>query len=78
VGTLLELPCEIATALFFAAAIGVGAGAVVAGHTHRLSPAVHAAIGAFAVASASFGYALWRNHRWRSRRMFGRVGFFRA
>jgi hypothetical protein len=72
VGTLLELPREIATALFFAAAIAVGAGAIVAGQTHRLSPALHVATGVFAVAVASFAYAIWRNHRWRSRRMFRR------
>jgi hypothetical protein len=72
-GTLLELPREIATALFFAAAIGIGTGALVAGRTHRLLPAVHVALGAFAVAAVSFGYAIWRNHRWRSRRMFGRI-----
>lgn len=71
-GTLLELPREIATALFFAAAIAVGAGALVAGRTHRLMPALHVALGVFAVAIASFVYAIWRNHRWRSRRMFGR------
>jgi hypothetical protein len=70
VGTLLELPREIATALFFAAAIGIGAGALVAGRTQRLLPAFHVAIAVFAIAIASFGYAIWRNHRWRSRRMF--------
>ena len=71
-GTLLELPREIATALFLAAAIAVGAGALVAGRTQRLLPAIHVALAAFAVAIASFGYAIWRNHRRRPRRMFGR------
>jgi hypothetical protein len=28
------------------------------------------ALGAFAIAVASFGYAIWRNHRRHSRRMF--------
>jgi hypothetical protein len=70
VGTLLELPREIATALFFAAAIGIGAGALVAGHTQRLQPAAYVSLSAFAVALASFGYAIWRNHSSRSRRMF--------
>lgn len=70
--TLLELPREIATALFFAAAIGIGAGALVAGRTQRLLPAFHVALITFAVAIASFGYAIWRNHRRHSRRMFGR------
>ncbi len=72
-GTLLDLPREIATALFFAAAIGIGAGAVVAGRTQRLLPALHVALGAFAIAVASFGYAIWRNHRRHSRRRFTRL-----
>jgi hypothetical protein len=55
-GTFLDLPREIATALFFAAAIAVAAGALVAG--------------AFVIALASFAYAIWRNHRRHSRRMF--------
>ncbi|MBO0763720.1 MAG: hypothetical protein J2P50_03890 [Hyphomicrobiaceae bacterium] len=71
-GTLLELPREIATALFFAAAIGVAGGALIAVRTHRLMPALYVALGTFAMALTSFGYAIWRNHRWRSRRMFGR------
>jgi len=70
-GTLLDLPREIATAFFFAAAIGVATGAVVAGRTQRLAPAVPVALGAFGIAAASFGYAIWRNRRLRSRRMFG-------
>ena len=70
-GRLLELPREIATAFFFAAAIGIATGAVVAGRTQRLAPALPVALGAFAVAAMSFGYAIWRNHRRRSRRMFG-------
>jgi membrane protein implicated in regulation of membrane protease activity len=72
-GKLLELPCEIATAFFFAAAIGIATGAVVAGRTQRLAPALPVALGAFAIAAASFGYAIWRNHRGRSRRMFGHL-----
>lgn len=70
-GRLLELPREIATAFFFAAAIGIATGAVVAGRTQRLAPALPVAAWAFAIAAASFGYAIWRNHRWQSRRMFG-------
>jgi hypothetical protein len=69
-GKLLELPREIATAFFFAAAIGIATGAVVAGRTQRLAPALPVALGAFVIAAVSFGYAIWRNHRWRSRRMF--------
>jgi hypothetical protein len=71
-GRLLELPREIATAFFFAAAIGIATGAVVAGRTQRLAPAFPVALGAFAIAAASFGYAIWRHHRLRARRMFGR------
>ena len=36
----------------------------------RLLPAFHVALGAFAIAAASFGYAIWRNHRRHPRRMF--------
>jgi hypothetical protein len=73
VRALLELPVEIATAFFFSASIGVGAGAVVATHTHRLAPAFQVAVAAFLLAAASFGYAIWRGHRSRSRRMFRRL-----
>jgi hypothetical protein len=73
-GTLLDLPRQVATALFFAAAIAVSAGALVASQTHRLQPAVHVALASFAAGVASFGYAIWRNHRRRRpRRMFGRT-----
>ena len=71
--TLFELPAEIATAFFVAASVGVGAGAVVASRTQRLAPAFQVALAAFAVAAASFAYAIWRNHRPRSRRMFRRI-----
>ena len=69
-GTILDLPRDIATALFFAAAIGIAAGALIAGRTQRLLPALHVALGAFLVALASFAYAIWRTHRRHSRRMF--------
>jgi hypothetical protein len=70
-GRFLELPREIASAFFFSAAIGVVAGAVVAGRTQRLAPALPVALTAFGIAAVSFGYAIWRSHRVRSRRMFG-------
>lgn len=71
--TLLDLPAEIATAFFFSASIGVAAGTITASHTHRLVPACQVALAAFLVASASFGYAIWRARRLRSRRMFRRI-----
>jgi len=71
--TLFDLPAEIATAFFFAASIGVGAGTVAASHTQRLVPAFQVALAAFLVAAASFGYAIWRGRRLRSRRMFRRI-----
>jgi membrane protein implicated in regulation of membrane protease activity len=71
--TLLDLPAEIATAFFFAASIGVGAGTVAASHTHRLAPTFQVALAVFLVAAASFGYAIWRARRLRSRRMFRRM-----
>jgi hypothetical protein len=70
---VLDLPAEIATAFFFAASIGVGAGTVAASHTHRLVPAFQVALVAFLVATASFGYAIWRSRRLRSKRMFRRI-----
>jgi len=73
VRALLELPVEIATAFFFAASVGIGAGVVAASRIHRLGPALLVALAAFVVAAASFGYAIWRNHRSRSRRMFRRI-----
>jgi predicted DCC family thiol-disulfide oxidoreductase YuxK len=72
-GTLLDLPREIATAFFFAAAIAVASGALIAGRTHRLMPALYVALATFLIALTSFAYAIWRNHRWRSRRMFGPI-----
>jgi membrane protein implicated in regulation of membrane protease activity len=71
--TVLDLPAEIATAFFFAASIGVAAGTIAASHTHRLIPAFQVALAAFLLASASFGYAIWRARRLRSRRMFQRI-----
>ncbi len=71
--TLLDLPAEIATAFFFAASIGIASGTIAASHTHRLSPAFQVALAAFLMASASFGYAIWRARRLRSRRMFHRI-----
>jgi len=71
--TLLDLPAEIASAFFFAASIGIAAGTIAAHHTHRLVPAFQVALAAFLLASASFGYAIWRARRLRSRRMFRRI-----
>ena len=65
--TLLHLPLEMATALFFAASIGIGAGVVATSYTHRLGDGIRAAIAAFILAAAGFGYALWRQYRPRSK-----------
>jgi hypothetical protein len=77
-GNLLELPREIATAFFFAAAIGIATGTVAVVRTQRLAPALPVALAAFGLAALSFGYAIWRNRRWRSRRMFGPRSFSTA
>lgn len=61
--TLLHLPVEIATAFFFAASIGIGAGVATISFTHRLGDGLKVAILAFLVAAAGFGYAIWRHHR---------------
>ncbi|MBX9588523.1 MAG: hypothetical protein K2X43_04410 [Hyphomonadaceae bacterium] len=65
--TLLHLPLEIATAFFFAASIGIGAGAVATSYTHRLGDGVRMALVGFLVAAAGFGYVIWRHYRPRSR-----------
>lgn len=65
--TLLHLPLEIATAFFFAASIGVGAGVVAISYTHRLGDGFRIALAAFLAAGAGFGYAIWRNYRPRRR-----------
>lgn len=61
--TLLHLPLEIATAFFFAASIGIGAGVVATSYTHRLGDGLKMALVAFLVAGAGFGYAIWRAYR---------------
>lgn len=71
--TLLHLPIEIATAFFFAASIGVGAGVVTTSYTQRLGDGLRTAVVAFLVAAAGFGYAIWRNYRPRSRRSVRRL-----
>ncbi len=71
--TLLHLPIEIATALFFAASIGIGSGVVAVSYTHRLGDGLRTALIAFLAAAASFGYAIWRNHRPRPKRTARRV-----
>lgn len=73
VRTLLHLPLEIVTALFFAASIAVGAGVVAISYTHRLGPGFTMALVAFLLAAAGFGYGLWRTYRPRPKRMFGRL-----
>jgi hypothetical protein len=61
--TLLHLPLEIATAFFFAASIGIGAGVVATSYTHRLGDGLRAAAAAFLVAVAGLGFVIWRNYR---------------
>ena len=66
--TLLLLPLEIATAFFFAASIGVGAGVAAVSYTHRLGDGFRIALAAFVAATFGFGYAIWRQYRPRSRK----------
>lgn len=61
--TLLHLPLEIATAFFFAASIGIGAGVVATSYTHRLGDGLRVAAVALVLAAAGFGFAIWRNYR---------------
>lgn len=66
---LLYLPVEIATAFFFAASIGIGSGVVVISYTHRVGDGVKAALVAFLVAAAAFGYSIWRSYRPRQKQV---------
>ena len=61
--TMFHLTIEILTALFFAASIGIGAGVVATSFTHRLGDGLKMAVVAFLVASATFGYLIWRTYR---------------
>ena len=60
---LLHLPIEIASALLFAASIGIGAGVVVISYTHRLGHGLTVAPIVFVLACVAFGYVLWRTYR---------------
>jgi len=64
---LLHLPLEIATAFFFAASVGVGAGVATISYTHRLGDGLRIAFAAFLAAAVAFGYVIWRTYRPRSR-----------
>ena len=61
--TLLHLPLEIATAFFFAASIGIGAGVVATSYTHRLGDGFKVATIAFLLAGTGLGFVIWRNYR---------------
>jgi membrane protein implicated in regulation of membrane protease activity len=63
VRNLLHLPLEIATALLFAASIGIGAGVVATSYTHRLGDGLKMALVAFLLAAGGFGYVIWRHYR---------------
>jgi hypothetical protein len=67
--SLLYLPVEIATALLFAASIGIGSGVAVISFTHRLGDGLNVAVAAFLAAAAGFGYAIWRSYRPRHGRV---------
>jgi membrane protein implicated in regulation of membrane protease activity len=60
---IFDLSIEILTALFFAASIGIGAGVAAISFTHRLGDGLKVAVAAFLVASATFGYVIWRTYR---------------
>jgi len=63
VRNLLHLPLEIATALLFAASIGIGSGVVATSYTHRLGDGLKMALVAFVLAAGGFGYVIWRHYR---------------
>lgn len=74
---LLHLPLEIASAILFAASIGIGAGVVVISYTHRLGDGFKAAPIVFVIAAAGFGYIIWRTYRPRQVTRPRRVGAHR-
>ncbi|NJO35779.1 MAG: hypothetical protein HC869_24560 [Rhodospirillales bacterium] len=61
--TLLHLPLEVATAFFFAASIGIGAGVAATSYTHRLGDGLKVAAIAFLLAASGLGFVIWRNYR---------------
>lgn len=61
--TMFYLSVETLTSLLFAASIGIGAGVAATSYTHRLGDGLKVAVAAFLVASATFGYAIWRTYR---------------
>ena len=65
--TIFHISLESLTALFFAASIGIGAGVATISFTHRLGDGLKVAVVAFLIASATFGYVIWRTYRPRSR-----------
>jgi hypothetical protein len=60
---MLHLTVEVATAFFFSASIGVGAGVAAISFSHRLSDGFLCALLAFLLAGTAFGYVLWRQYR---------------
>ena len=71
--TMLHLPLEIATAFFFAASVGIGAGIAATSYTHRLGDGLKVAVVGFLIAAAGFGYVLWRNYRPRAKTAIRRL-----
>ena len=59
----LRLPLDIAICLLFAASIGMVAATIASALTQRLESGLRAGIIGLLVASAGFGYQLWRTYR---------------
>ena len=60
---ILHMTVEVATAFFFSASIGIGAGVAAVSFTHRLSDGLRFALLAFLISAATFGYVIWRHFR---------------
>jgi hypothetical protein len=61
--SLLRLPLEIATSLFFSLSIGIAAGVVAVSFSHRLGDGLKFGIPGFLIAAFGFGYFLYRTYR---------------
>jgi hypothetical protein len=60
---MLHMTIEIATAFFFSASIGIGAGVAAVSFTHRLSDGLVFSLLAFLLSAATYGYVIWRHYR---------------
>jgi hypothetical protein len=71
---VLQLCLDVTTAFLFAASIGVAVGVVAVSFTHRLADLLTFGLPGFLLASATFGYFIWRSYRPGAEKVPGRTG----